>query len=137
MARYVSVYPQKNVVVRKCMYGNFTHYISSHSHVVCIENDDGRLVELPVMFCGFLSDYTADEYLKECEDEHVEILYDSEERIRLDITEWVCNEGVVRACSLMEAVCSVVSILTEFGMWKNEYADCIDTERIKKDWEGE
>ncbi len=137
MARYVSVYPKKNVVIMKAYDGNFGHYISSSTNMVCIENDEGKLIELPVMFSGYLRDYTAGEYLKECEDEQVEILYDSEERIRHDITEWVCNEGVVCDCSLMEAVCSVVSILTEFGMWKREYADCIDTERIKKDWDGE
>ena len=139
MARYVNIYKEKNIVVRKAYDGDFGRWISEHEYMVAIETDDGRLLLFPVMAADYLRDYTADEYLDEIEDEDVKVLmpYDCPARdyeITENITEWICNEGCVSGSSVIKAVCNVVSLLSRYGMWKEKYADSIDIKRIKEEY---
>ena len=139
MARYLNIYPQKNVVIRKAYDGDSCDWICEHNYMVVIETDDGRLIEIPVMDIGYLRDYTADEYLEEFVDEDIRVAMpdDCPERDRMikeKITEWICNDGCVGNCELAEAICNVVTLLERHGMWKSEYAKCIDVKKIKEEW---
>lgn len=137
MARYVNIYKEKRVVIRKAYDGDDGYWISEHECMVAIETDDGRLIEIPVMDEEYLRDYTADEYLKEYVDEDIRsiMLYDCPARdnlIKENLTQWICNEGCVSGCGFIESVCAVISLLERHGMWKKEYAKSIDVEMIKK-----
>lgn len=139
MARYVNIYKEKNIVVRQAYDGEFGRWISEHEYTVSIETDDGRLLLFPVMGADYLIDYTADEYLDEIKDEGVRVLipYDCPSRdaeIKANITEWICNEGCVSGSSVIDAVCSVVSLLTKYNMWKDEYAKYIDIKKINEEY---
>ena len=138
MARYVNLYKEKNVVISKAYDGDYGNWICEHEYMVVIERNDGTLVNYPVI-SGEELNCTADEYIKEMEDEKVRVImpYDCPARdgiIKDGITEWVCNEGCVYGCTLTEAICSVVSLLARNNMWKDEYAKSIDVKRIKEEW---
>ena len=128
--------------LRKALFISAAAVIAAASLSGCAESrktDDGRLRRLPVMSEDYLEDYTADEYLKEEEDENFRILmpYDCPRRdsiIKENITEWVVNQGCVDGSTIVEAVCAVVSLLVEYGMWKDEYAKCIDIKKIKEEY---
>ena len=142
MARYLNVYKEDNIVARQAYEGEYGRWICGNHYVAVIETIEGTLLQIPIADKRCLRDYTADELLKEeAEDCSFTIWsHDCEPRdayIKDNITEWVCNEGCVSGSSLVEAVCAVVSLLTEFGMWKEEYAKCIDVKKIKKDWDEE
>ena len=139
MARYLNIYPQKNVVTRKAYDGDNYDWICEHNYMVAIETDDGRLIEIPVMDTGYLRNYTADEYLKEYVDENIRIIMTDDcpardSLIKEKITEWVCNEGCIDGCGITEAICRVVAMLAKSGMWKEEYGKCIDVKKIKEEW---
>lgn len=139
MARYVNLNKEKNVVIRKAYDCDNSDHVFEHEYMVVIETDDGTLVTVPVLTEDYLNDYTADEYLKECEDENIRILmpHDCPARDRVieeNITEWVGIAGCVGDLTLVEAIASVVSLLTRNNMWKDEYAKYIDAEKIKKEW---
>ena len=139
MAKYLNIYPQKNVVIMKAYDGDFCDWICEYDYIAVIETDGGGLVHVPVMTSDELKHCTADECLKTYTDEYVGILMhdDCPARdglIKDKITEWVCNQGCVDGCGLAEAICTVVSLLTKFGMWKYEYAKCIDVKKIKEEW---
>lgn len=139
MARYVNIWSEKNVVVRKAYDGDYGHWITEDEFMVAIENDDGSLVMLPVMDSDYLMDCTADEYLKECEDDGTKILlpFDCparDDEICKNITEWICNEGFVAGSSVVEATCKVVALLARNGMWKIGYSKHIDINRIKEEY---
>ena len=139
MARYVNIYKEKSVVISKAYYGDYAEWVCEHEYKVAIEMDDGRLRILPVMFEDYLKDCTADEYLKDVDDEKIRpiIPYDCAARdtiIKNNITQWITNQGALDACSLTEAICTVVSLLSRNGMWKKEYAKSIDVDRIKREW---
>lgn len=139
MARYLNIYPQKNVVIQKAYDSDFSNWIFEYDYMVAIEKDDGCVVQVPAMFFDDLEGSTADEFLKSSTDEGIRILmpFDCPARdgiIKDSLTEWICNEGCVDGCGLAEAICRVVSLLTKFGMWKDEYAKCIDVKKIKEEW---
>ena len=136
MARYVNIYREKNLVIAKSFDGEFSDFIYEHEYVAVIETDEGDIVFVPVMDEQYICGMTADELLKDMEDENLRIImkYDCAMRdslIKENITEWICNVDD----SLAEAICQVVSLLTRHDMWKYEYAKCIDGERIKKEWD--
>lgn len=139
MARYLNIYPQKNVVIQKAYDTDFSDWIFEYEYMVAIETDDGGLVQVPVMFSDEIEKTTADDCLKECADENIRILMHDDcpardSLIKEKITEWVCNEGCVDGCGLAEATCHVVTLLERHGMWKDEYAKCIDVKKIKEEW---
>jgi len=139
MARYLNIYPQKNIVIQKASDGEFSDWIYEYEYIAAIETDEGYVVQVPVMYPDEFVMTTADSFLEEYNNEKMRIMmpYDCPARdgmIRDNITEWVCNEGCVDGCGLAEAICHVVSLLTKFGMWKNEYAKCIDVNKIKEEW---
>ena len=139
MARYVNIFEKKNVVIRKAYDCEFGKWICEHDYMVSIETDDGRLLLFPVMSDDYLRDCTADEYLKEVEKEEVEVLMSDDcpardEKIRENITEWICNTGCIEGSTLVISTCCVVALLSKYGMWKNEYAKHIDIERIKEEY---
>ena len=128
MARYVNIYPEKNLVIQKAYDSDFGDWICEYEFMAAFYND----LEL----C------TADVCLKEYVDGQVRILmpYDCPARDRLikeKITELVCNQGCVDGCGLAESICHVVSLLERHGMWKKEYAKCIDVKKIKEEWDEE
>lgn len=135
MARYVNIYREKNLVIAKSFDGEFSDFISEHDYVAVIETDEGDIVFVPVMDEQYVCGMTADELLKDMEDENTRTITKCDCRMRdslikENITEWICN----RVDSLTEAICQVVSLLTRHGMWKDEYAKCIDVEKIKSEW---
>ena len=131
MARYVNVFEKKNIVISKSSDGDFSKWICEHTHMVSIETDDGRLLLFPVMNEEYLRDFTADEFLRDCEDSDVEILLPLDWKIKDNITEWICND---LADSAIEAICSVVSLLTRYGMWKPEFSKSIDYKKVNEYW---
>ena len=142
MARYLNVYKEKNLVARQAYQGEYGRWICGNYYVAVIVTIEGTLLQIPIADKRYLEDCTADKLLEEeAEDCSFTIWsYDCNARdayIKDNITEWVCNEGCVLGSSLVEAVCAVVSLLTEFGMWKEEYAKCIDVKKIKKEWDEE
>ena len=139
MARYLNIYPQKNIVIQKAYDTEFSDWIFEYEYIVAIETDEGGLVQVPVMFSEEIEKTTADDCLKEYVSGDIRILMleDCPARdsiIKEKITEWVCNEGCVDGCELAEAICNVVSLLTKYGMWKEEYGKCIDVKKIKEEW---
>ena len=139
MARYVNIYPEKNLVIQKAYDSDFGDWICEYEYMAAIETNEGGIVLVPVMFYNDLELCTADVCLKEYVDGQVRILmpYDCPARDRLikdKITELVCNQGCVDGCGLAESICHVVSLLERHGMWKKEYAKCIDVKKIKEDW---
>lgn len=139
MARYLNIYPQKNVVIQKAYDTDFSDWIFEYEYMVAIETDDGGLVQVPVMFSEEIEKTTADDCLKEYADGDVRILMHDDcpardSLIKEKITEWVCNEGCVDGCELTEAICHVVTLLERHGMWKDEFAKCIDVKKIKEEW---
>ena len=138
MARYVNIWREKSIVVRKAYDGDFSRWISEHEYIVAIETDDGRLLQFPVMASDYLRDYTADEYLKEMEDEDVRVLMQEDCRardcdIKQNLTEWICNECCVSGGTVIDAICEVVSLLTRYGMWKDMYSKSIDMKKIREE----
>ena len=134
MARYVNIYREKNLVIAKSFDGEFSDFISEHDYVAVIETDEGNIVFAPVMDEQYVCGMTADELLKDMKDGNIRIIMKRDCRrrdslIKENITEWICNVED----SLTEAICCVVSLLTRYDMWKDEYAECIDVERIKKE----
>ena len=140
MAKYLNIYPQKNIVIQKAYDSDFSDWIYEHEYIAVIEIiDGGGLVHVPVMNSDDLEYCTADQCLKEYFDGNVRILmpYDCPARdglIKDKITEWICNEGCVDGCGLAEAICHVVYLLVRHGMWKDEYAKCIDVKKINEEW---
>ena len=142
MARYLNIYPQKNIVIQKAYDDDFSKWICEYEYIAAIETDEGCVVQVPVMYPDELVQTTADSFLKEYNDGEMRIMmpYDCPARdgiIKDSLTEWICNEGCVDGCGLAEAICRVVSLLTKSGMWKDEYAKCIDENKIKEEWEDE
>lgn len=144
MAKFIGFRKERSVVIRKAYDTAYSDWICEYEHVATIETDEGMLVDYPALLENNSTtlDYTADECVKEMLDDNVRIImpYDCPVRdnlIKENITEWVCNEGCVAGSLLVEAVCSVVSLLTRNGMWKNEYAKCIDIDKIKDEWNEE
>jgi hypothetical protein len=142
MARYLNIYPQKNVVIQKAYDGEFSDWIYEYEYIAVIETDDRGIVHIPVMNSDDLEYCTADQCLKEYVDDNVRILMHDDcpardSLIKDKITEWVCNEGCVDGCGLAEAICHVTSLLVRHGIWKDEYAKCIDEKKIKEEWEDE
>ncbi len=140
MARYVNIYREKNIVIGKAYDGDYGDWIREDEFVVVIEKNDGCLIALSAMDEDYWQGCTADDYLKQAKDsdERIIMKYDCamrDELIKDNITEWVCNEGCVSGSSLTEAISHVVSLLTRHDMWKDEYAKCIDVERIKNEWD--
>ena len=136
MARYVNIYREKNLVIAKSFDGEFSDFISEHEYVAVIETDEGDIVFAPVMDEYYICGMTADELLKDMEDENTRIITKCDCRMRdslikENITEWICNNE----SSLAEAISHVVSLLTRHDMWKDEYAKCIDVEKIKNEWD--
>lgn len=139
MARYVNLYKEKNVVISKAYDDDYGNFICEYEYMVAIERNDGTLVVYPVMCDNYLDDSTADEYIKEMEDEEIRVIMHSDcparDRIIKDgITEWVCNQGCVDCSTFTEAICTVVSLLARNNMWKDEYAGSINVEKIKEEW---
>ena len=142
MAKYLNIYPQKNIVIQKSYDGEFSDWIYEYEYIVVIETDEGGVVQVPVLLSGDIECSTADDCLKEYIDGNVRILMHDDcpardSLIKDKITEWVCNEGCVDGCGLAEAICHVVSLLVRHGIWKDEYAKCIDEKKIKEEWEDE
>jgi hypothetical protein len=142
MARYLNIYPQKNIVIQKAYDDDFSKWICEYEYIAAIETDEGCVVQVPVMYPDELVQTTADSFLKEYNDGEMRIMmpYDCPARdgiIKDSLTEWICNEGCVDGCGLAEAICRVVSLLTKSGMWKDEYAKCIDVKKIKEEWDEE
>lgn len=136
MARYVNIYREKNLVIAKSFDGEFSDFIYEHEYVAVIETDEGDIVFVPVMDEQYICGMTAADLLKDMKDENIRIIMKCDCRMRdslikENITEWICNVED----SLTEAICQVVSLLTRHGMWKDEFAKCIDVERIKKEWD--
>ena len=131
MARYISIWKEKSVVVSLAYNNDYSHWISEHEYMAAIEDDDGRLVTVPMMTSEFCVMATAEECLESAKSEKVDVLmpcdcYARDAIIKDNITEWICNDGAVFNASIVEAVCHVVSMLTRNGMWKDEYAKSID-----------
>lgn len=138
MARYVNIYRERNVVIRKAYDCDYAKWISEHEFMVSIETDEGNLVVLPVMCDDYLKGYTADEYIKEAEDEDIDVIIrqDCPARdvlINNSISEWICNECAVSGSSILDGICHVVTMLERNGMWKHSYSKSIDIEKIKKE----
>ena len=139
MARYLNIYPQKNIVIQKAYDTEFSDWIFEYEYMVAIETDEGGLVQVPVMFSDEIDTTTADDCLKEYVSGDIRILMPEDcpardSLIKDKITEWVCNEGCVSGSEIAEAICAVVSLLMRHGMWKQEYGKCIDVKKIKDEW---
>lgn len=139
MARYLNIWKENNVVIRKAYECEDGHWLCEDEYMVSIECDDGTMSCLPVMNSEYLKDTTADDYIKECKDDDTEVLmpYDCPARdgkISHHITEWICNDGAVSARTPSEAICSVVSLLVRNGMWKDEYSKFIDIKKIMEEY---
>jgi hypothetical protein len=139
MASYINIWKERNVVVSQAYDCDYGRWIYECEYMAAIENNDGRLVTIPLMCIDDYNTTTADDMIKNAEDEKIEILMKEDcpardSKIKNNITEWICNEGCVSNSSIVEAVCVVVSTLTRNGMWKDEYSKCIDINKIKEEY---
>ena len=136
MVRFINIWKEKNIV--DCLAYDIPngHWLCEHEYMAAIEDNDGSLISAPLMYLD--DKLTADECLRLANEAKAEIIvsYDCPARdakIKEYINEWISNEACVSGGSIIEAVCSVVSLLTRYGMWKEEYSKSIDMTKIKDD----